>query len=89
MRKFMEFGKPESDAERISRNLHAAKVTKGSFSGATVLRVQPKEACRRQTQLQLWWLCRSSFGKAGRPCGAGLVVAADLSLLDCTEFLHI
>jgi len=30
VRKFMElFGRTESDAERISRNLHAAKVTKG------------------------------------------------------------
>ena len=32
VRKFMElFGGMESDAERIPRNLHAAKVTKGSF----------------------------------------------------------
>jgi hypothetical protein len=31
VRKFMEFRKLESDAGRIPRNLHAAKVTKGSF----------------------------------------------------------
>ncbi len=40
----MEFGKTESDAERIPRKLHDARITKGCFEGRALLRVEPKES---------------------------------------------